>query len=85
MVSVRDMRQRQSDDADIAVWAPGRVPKMLREDDPDGSVSASLATPLRHLPREDPATEAERGDGTRRPFADVGVALLRGQQVLGRP
>lgn len=85
MISVRDMRQRQSDDADVTLWPPGRVPEVLREDDPDGSVAASAAPPLRHLPRQDTTAETERGDCRRRPSADVGVALLCGQQVLGRP
>ena len=85
VVSVRDMCERQSDHADIPLWPPGRVPKMLREDDPDGSVAASAAPPLCHLPRQDPPTETEWGDGRRCPFTDVSFALLCGQQVVGRP
>lgn len=83
MVSVRDMRERQSDDADFSLRSSRRLPEVLREDDPDGSVPASVAPPLRHLSREDPPAKAERRHGRGRPPTDVGVALLCGQQILG--
>jgi hypothetical protein len=83
--SVRDMCERQSHDADVSLWSPRRVPEVLREDDPDGSVTASVASALRHLSCQDSTTKAEWDDCRRRPSADVSVALFCGRQVLGRP
>jgi hypothetical protein len=77
-VSVRDMRERQSDDADVPLRPSCCVPEVLREDDPDGSVSTAVAPPLRHLPRQDSSAEAKRRDVRGRPSADVSVALLCG-------
>jgi hypothetical protein len=84
-VSVRDMCECQSDDADVPLRPSCGVPEVLREDDPDGSVSTVVAPALCHLPREDSPTEAEWRHGRGRPSADVSVALLCGQQVLGGP
>jgi hypothetical protein len=74
--SVRDLCERQSDDADVPVWSPRCVPEVLREDHPDGVVAASVASTLRHLSCQDSTTEAE--------CHDVSVALLCERQVLGR-
>lgn len=49
------MRERKSDDADLAVRPPRGLPAVLREDHPDGGEPAATAAALRHLPREDPA------------------------------
>ena len=84
LFAVCDMCERQGNDADFPLWSPRRVPQMLREDDSDGCVAASVAPALRHLSCQNPTTKAERDDCRRRPSPDVSVALLCGRQVLGR-
>ena len=79
------MCERQGNDADVALWSPRRVPEVLREDDPDGRLAASVTPALRHLSCQDPTTEAEWDDCRRRPSSDVSVALFCGRQVLGCP
>ena len=85
LFAVCDMCQREGNDADVPLWSPRRVPEVLREDDPDGRIAASVAPALRHLSCQDTTTKAERDGCRRRPSSDVGVALFCGQQVLGRP
>jgi len=85
LFAVRDLCERQGNDADVPLWSPRRVPEVLREDDPDGRIAAFVAPTLRHLSCQDPTTKAERDDCGRRSSSDVGVALLCGRQVLGRP
>jgi hypothetical protein len=85
LFAVRDMCERQGNDADVSLRSPCRVPEVLREDHPDGRVAASVAPSLRHLPCQDSTTKTERHNCRRRPSPDVGVALFCGRQVLGRP
>lgn len=67
-----DLRERQGDDADLALWSPGRLQEVLREDDTDGSVPATPPSPLRHLQGQDPAAEGKRATG------HLGQPLLHG-------
>lgn len=50
------MREREGDDADVALRPPRCVPALLRQDHPDGRQPAPAAATLRHLPRQNPAT-----------------------------
>lgn len=55
LITVCNMCERESDDADIAVRPPCGLPAVLREDHPNGRQPAPAAAALRHLPRQDPA------------------------------
>lgn len=58
MFPVRNMREREGDDADVTVRPPRGLPPLLREDHPNGCEPASAAAALRHLPRQDTAAAA---------------------------
>lgn len=51
------MREREGDDANVAVWTPSSVSEMFREDHPDGCEPKAFTTSLCYLPSQDPATE----------------------------
>lgn len=83
MLAVCDLRERQGDDADVPVRSLRRLPQVLREDDTDGGITATATSALRHLPCQDPETEADAA------AQDLAAARLRlllrhGRQDLGR-
>ena len=55
----------QGFDADVSVWASGRLPKVLRQDDSGRRHPAQPTASLRRLPRQDPQTEADVADDRR--------------------
>lgn len=51
------MREREGDDANVAVRTPSSVSAMFREDHPDGCEPKAFTTSLCYLPSQDPTTE----------------------------
>lgn len=49
-ISVCDMCECESDDADVPLRAPRRMQEMLREDYPDGCQPTTPASTLRYMP-----------------------------------
>lgn len=66
---MRHLYQCQSNHADVPVRSPRRVSKVLRQDDPDGRLPASPTTALRHLPCQDPQTQANVAEQQEQPPA----------------
>lgn len=78
------LRQRQGHDADVAVRSLRGLPEVLREDDTDGGVSATATSSLRHLPCQDPETEADAAAAQDLAAARLRLLLRHGRQDLGR-
>lgn len=57
VVAVRDMRQLEGDDADLALWSPGGVPQMSGTHHPDSRVPAVIAIAVRRVPRPGVASQ----------------------------
>ena len=60
LVSVCCVYGSQGHNADLPVRSQGRLPKMLREDDPGGSVAAMPASAMRRLPNQNSQAQAIR-------------------------
>lgn len=75
---MRDMCERQSDDADFSVWSPSGVPEVLRQDHPNGRVPEASTPQVCDLPCQDLAAEAE---WRLQPLgcAQLGLSVLRRQ------
>jgi len=61
VVAVRDMRQLEGDDADLAMRSPGGVPQVSGAHHSDSRVPAVVAIAVRRVPRPGVAPQAVVG------------------------